>query len=201
MKRILLGLALSLIAAAASADNLTNAIRAQLVQPAVLRGQFEQTKQVVGFKKALRSSGNFLVAQNRGVLWNTQTPFMSQLKLTRTEIVASQDGQIAFRLNASKEPSVRIINSLMFSLLSGNVSELARQFKVAGSSNRQGWKLQLTPLPTGLEKVMSQISLSGDKYVRSIDINETSGDKTHIRFVMQTASQTPLNAKESAQFD
>jgi len=201
MKRILLGLALSLMAAAASADNLTNAIRAQLVQPAVLRGQFEQTKQVVGFKKALRSSGNFLVAQNRGVLWNTQTPFMSQLKLTRTEIVASQDGQIAFRLNASKEPTVRIINSLMFSLLSGNVSELARQFKVAGSSNHQGWKLQLTPLPTGLEKVMSQISLSGDKYVRNIDINETSGDKTHIRFVMQTASQTPLNAKESAQFD
>jgi hypothetical protein len=201
MKHYAIGLLLALSSLGATAADLVSSIHAQLAQPALLRGQFEQSKQVSGFKKTLRSSGDFLVARNRGVLWNTRTPFSSQLRLTRNEIIATQDGQVAFRLSASKEPSVRLINSLMFSLLSGEVGELQKQFRLAGSSNAGGWKLQLTPLQPGLAKVMSQISLSGDKYVRSIDILEASGDKTHIRFLAHSSSQGRPSPQEEALLD
>jgi hypothetical protein len=201
MKKLLITLLLTASCLPAGAADLVNSIRTQLVQPAVLRGQFEQNKLVNGFKKPLRSSGDFLVARNRGVLWNTRAPFSSQLRLTRNEIVATQDGQIAFRLNASKEPSVRMINSLMFSLLSGEVGELQRQFRLSGSSSPTGWKLQLIPLQAGLAKVMSQITLSGDKFVRNIEISEASGDKTRIHFLAQTTTQNRLTPQEDALLD
>jgi outer membrane lipoprotein-sorting protein len=201
MKFLWIALALALGTINASAADLASTVRAQLSQPAVLRGAFEQSKQVAGFSKPLLSSGDFVVARERGVLWNTRTPFASQLKLTRKQIVATQNGQVSFQLSASQEPTVRVINSLMFSLLSGDVGALGQQFKISGSSGAQGWKLVLTPLQPGLSKVMSQITLSGDKYVRRIEIVEASGDITRIRFAAQQASQAPLGAEESAQFD
>jgi len=201
MKRFWLALTLSLCALSSGATGLADAVRAQLAQPAVLRGAFEQSKQVAGFSKPLLSSGDFVVARARGVLWNTRTPFASQLKLTRSQIVATQDGQIAFQLNASKEPAVRTINSLMFSLLSGEIGELARQFTITGTTNPKGWKLVLTPRDSGLGKVMSQITLNGDQYVRHIEIIEASGDRTRIRFLPQTTAPAVLSPQESSQFD
>jgi hypothetical protein len=89
----------------------------------------------------------------------------------------------------------------MFSLLSGDVSQLAHQFKIAGSSSPQGWKLSLLPLQPGLARLMTQVKLSGDKYVRRIEIIEASGDDTRIRFMPQTSAPASLTPEESAQFD
>ena len=41
-------------------------VRARLAKPAVLRGQFEQQKQLQGFRNPLKSSGDFLLLPNSG---------------------------------------------------------------------------------------------------------------------------------------
>jgi Outer membrane lipoprotein carrier protein LolA-like len=184
-----------------AAQDLTTAVRERLVQAPVLRGEFEQHKQVQGFAKPLVSRGSFLVARERGVLWQTRTPFASQLRLTRDEIVATQDGAVAFRLDASKEPSVRVINGLMFSLLNGDLGGLAEYFKMEGSVEGRGWDLQLTPRQAALAKLMSRIELAGDQHVRSIRIDEANGDKTVIRFSAQRSEPAALSPDEAARFD
>lgn len=201
MKRIwLLTLAL-FFSPAYAAQDLAAAVRERLQQVPVLRGEFEQLKQVQGFAKPLVSRGSFVVARERGVLWQTRTPFASQLRLTRDEIVATQNGAVAFRLDAGKEPAVRVINGLMFALLNGDLSGLAEHFKIEGTAEGKVWALQLTPRQAALAKLMSRVELGGDQHVRSIRIDEANGDKTVIRFSAQNSEPAKLTGDEAARFD
>lgn len=190
-------------AAATAADTaaLASAIGSRLAQPAVLRGRFEQTKQVAGFSRPLRSSGDFLVARDHGVLWHTREPFAGELKLTREAIVATQDGQTAFRLSADEEPTVRVINGLMFSLLNGEVDRLAEHFAVDGEAGDAGWELALKPRQPGLAKLLSGVNLQGDRHVRRIVLEEANGDRTEIVFSDQRDTPPTLTADEAARFE
>lgn len=201
MKQIGLGCMLFLLALASHAADLMVDVRSRLGQPAVLRGEFEQSKQVAGFKKALLSKGDFLVARDRGVIWRTREPFASVLKLTPNEIVATQGGEIAFRLSANTEPSVRVINGLMFSMINGDIAALAEQFKIAGSAEAKSWSLTLVPKQAAFAKILTRIELSGDVYVRRIAMDEANGDRTVIQFHKQTPEPAKLSADEVARFD
>ncbi|MDW5416442.1 outer membrane lipoprotein carrier protein LolA [Iodobacter sp. CM08] len=202
MKTILMGLFFATLTLSVQATDLAASVKERLTQPAVLRGYFEQNKQVAGFKKPLISRGDFIVARDKGVLWRTKTPFAGTLRLSRDEIVAKQgDGEVAFRLSASKEPSVRMINGLLFSLLNGDVSSLGELFKIEGSVNGKSWQLLLTPKQAALGKIMRKIALSGDQFVRQIDLDEASGDQTTIRFTAQNTEPAKLSSDEMARFE
>lgn len=201
MRRFLLASAWVLLACTANAADLMADVKSILGQPAVLRGEFEQSKQVAGFKKALVSKGDFLVARERGVIWRTHEPFPSVLKLTPHEIVATQGTETAFRLSASTEPTVRVINGLMFSLLNGDVAALAEQFKIAGTTEPKSWSLTLVPRQAAFSKILTRIELSGDLYVRRIAMDEANGDKTVIQFRRQNPEPVKLSADEAARFD
>ncbi|PZQ15436.1 MAG: hypothetical protein DI564_08890 [Rhodanobacter denitrificans] len=191
------------VAPAPTADTaaLAAAIGSRLAQPAVLRGRFEQTKQVAGFSRPLRSSGDFLVARDHGVLWHTREPFAGELRLTREAIVATQDGETAFRLSADEEPTVRVINGLMFSLLNGEVDRLAEHFTVDGQAGDAGWELALKPRQPGLAKLLSGVNLQGDRHVRRIVLEEANGDRTEIVFSDQRDTPPALTAEETARFE
>ena len=195
---LLMGLVLN---CGAHAADLATDVRSRLAQPAVLRGEFEQAKQVRGFKKQLLSKGDFLVARERGVVWRTREPFASVLKLTPTEIVATQGGDVAFRLSASTEPTVRVINSLMFSLLNGDVTALGEQFTLSGSVDGKSWSLVLVPKQVAFSKILTRVGLSGDAYVRRMVMEEANGDKTVISFHGQRPDPAKLSPEEAQRFD
>lgn len=200
MIRALLFVLLALAAPAFAADDAVALVKAQLLQPEVLRGQFRQSKQIQGFSKPLQSSGDFIVAREHGVLWRTLKPFPGVLKLTRDEIVATQGDAVAFRLSASSEPSVRIINGLMFALLNGDVAALDRQFTIVGSHADSQWKLALTPKQAAFAKLIRSIDLQGDRHVRAIAIAEANGDTTRIEFSDQASDPAQLSADEQQRF-
>ncbi|MES2947862.1 MAG: outer membrane lipoprotein carrier protein LolA [Pseudomonadota bacterium] len=201
MKQIASWFLLLLLALSANAADLMADVRARLGQPTVLRGEFEQSKNVAGFKKALVSKGDFLVARDRGVIWRTREPFAGVLKLTPNEIVATQGGALAFKLSANTEPTVRVINGLMFSLLNGDVAALAEQFKIEGVAEAKSWSLTLVPKQAAFAKILTRIELSGDVYVRRIVMDEANGDRTVIQFHKQTPEPAKLSADEAARFD
>ena len=175
-------------------------IQAMLAKPATLCGHFEQTKNLAGMKKPLLSNGRFCVINGKGVLWRTLQPFPSTLRLTRDEIVNFQGDRVAMRLDASKEPTVRMINSVLFSLLSGDLSQLDTVFVVDGKVTGSSWHVGLNARAPGLAKAIGVISLDGAAYVNTIHMDEASGDKTTIQFSAIQTGDAALQPADAALF-
>ncbi len=175
-------------------------IQAMLAKPKVLCGRFDQIKQLTGMKKALASNGRFCVVAGKGVLWRTLQPFPNTLRLTRDEIVHFQGERVAMRLEAKQEPTVRMINSVLFSLLAGDLAQLETLFEVDGSSDAASWKVALKAREPALAKAVGAIALDGAAYVKNINISEASGDRTAIAFSEIKTGDTAITAQEAALF-
>jgi hypothetical protein len=179
------GMALPALSALAATDEaaLMKGVQARLRQPEWLRGDFEQSKQVSGFKKPVVSRGDFVVARGRGVLWHTRTPFESELRLTRDEIRASQGGATSMRMDAQREPALRLVNEMMFALLGGDIGALSKLFVMDGElAGAAAWKLDLRPRQAAWLQVLQRLALSGDTHVRAVELVEAGGDVTRIAF-------------------
>jgi outer membrane lipoprotein-sorting protein len=203
MKRILTAvLSAALLCAAstpASAAAPIARIQAMLAKPDQLCGRFEQTKQLAGMKKPLVSNGRFCVVAGKGVLWRTLKPFPNTLRLTRDEIVHLQGERVAMRLDASQEPTVRMINGVLFSLLGGDLGQLESLFEVDGSAAADSWKVALKARSPALARAIGTISLDGGAYVRNIHMVEQSGDRTDIVFSDIKTGPGAILPEEAAQ--
>lgn len=182
MKRLFIAAAFALTATVAQATAPIAKIQAMLAKPDQLCGSFSQTKQLAGMKKPLASSGRFCVVAGKGVLWRTLKPFPNTLRLKRDEIVHLQGERVAMRLDASQEPTVRMINGVLFSLLAGDLGQLDALFEVDGSATNDSWKVALKARNAALARAVGAISLEGGAYVRTIHMAEESGDRTDIVF-------------------
>ena len=200
MKRLMMFAALSLAILAARAAAPIPAIQAMLAKPSTMCGRFDQTKHLAGMKKPLVSQGRFCVVAGKGVLWRTLKPFPNTLRLTRDEIVHFQGERVAMRLDARQEPTVRMINSVLFSLLSGELSGLESLFEVEGSADAASWRVTLKARQPALAKAIGAISLDGGAYVRNIHMEDAGGDRTDIVFSDIKTGEGAMQADEASLF-
>ena len=175
-------------------------IQTMLAKPKVLCGRFDQSKQLVGLKKPLTSNGRFCVVADKGVLWRTLQPFPNTLKLTHDEIIQLRGERVALRLDAKQEPTVRMINSVLFALLAGDLAQLEKLFDVDGTAQDNSWSVTLKAREPGLAKAIGSIALDGGVYVKNIVISEAGGDRTHILFSGIQTGDGALTADEAALF-
>ena len=175
-------------------------IQAMLAKPSMMCGRFDQTKQLAGMKKPLASEGRFCVVAGKGVLWRTLKPFPSTLRLTRDEIINYQGDRVAMRLDAKTEPTVRVINNVLFSLLAGDLGQLDSLFDGDGSVDANSWTVALKPRQAALEKAIGTIKLEGGAYVKSIVMSEASGDRTTIVFSAMQTGEAAMTKEEAALF-
>ena len=104
-------------------------VRERLADAPLLRGDFEQIKHLQGFRNPLQSSGHFLLVRDKGAQWDTRQPFPSLTILTRDRLLSKlPDGQTRMTLDGEASPALAAINSLLLSLLAGDVNALAEQF-------------------------------------------------------------------------
>ena len=187
--------ALALLGAAPAAK-----IQSMLAKPKIFCGHFDQTKELVGLKKPVKSSGRFCVVADKGVLWRSERPFANTIKLTRDEIVQLQGERVALRLDAKKEPTVRMINSVLFALLAGDLDQLEKLFEIDGKVDGHSWKATLKARAPALAKAIGAITLDGVEYVNNIVIDESSGDRTRIVFSAIQTGDGAMTVDEAALF-
>jgi hypothetical protein len=155
---------------------------------------------LAGVKKPLLSNGRFCVVADRGVLWRSLQPFANTVRLTRDEIVQMHGERVTMRLNAKQEPTVRLMNSVLFSLLAGDIGALDKLFAVEGNVNKSSWSITLKAREPGLAKAIGAISLDGGAYVTNIAIEEASGDRTRIVFSAIQTGENAMSKDEAALF-
>ncbi len=175
-------------------------IQSMLAKPSVLCGRFDQTKQLTGMKKPLVSTGRFCVVTGKGILWRTLKPFPSTLRLTPDEIVNYQGDRVAMRLDAKQEPTVRMINSVLFSLLAGDLLQLTTLFEIDSKVEAATWQVALKARSPALAKAIGTISLNGGAYVKSMTMKEAGGDQTTVIFSGIQTGESALQAEEAALF-
>jgi len=176
-------------------------IHQRLQASPVLKGEFEQTKTLKGFRNPLVSHGEFLVARGQGVWWHTQQPFESTLVVTKTRLFTrNADGSANNLMDAQAEPGVKQVNELIFSLLAADLDVLADKFSVVAQAvGANGWTLTLTPRDANIAKFLVRATLAGERDVQTVRIEEARGDATQIRFEHQVPSPA-LTPDEAARF-
>ena len=206
MKKLMMTMVLAAVAGMAGAAGESRAavpvakIQAMLAKPKVMCGRFDQSKQLAGMKKPLAANGRFCVVQDKGVLWRTLQPFPNTLRLTKDEIVHYQGDRVAMRLDAKSEPTVRMINRVLFSLLAGDLAQLETLFDVDGTVGTDRWDVTLKAKEPALAKAIGTIRLDGGKYVDNIVISEASGDRTSIVFSNIQNGEAALQPDEAKLF-
>ncbi|MGH8525711.1 MAG: outer membrane lipoprotein carrier protein LolA [Gammaproteobacteria bacterium] len=175
-------------------------IQSMLAKAKVLCGRFDQRKQLAGLKKPLAANGRFCVVADKGVLWRTLHPFPNTVRLTRDEIVHLQGDRVATRLDAKQEPAVRMINSVLFALLAGDLGQIEQWFEVDGAIHDYGWSVSLKPREPALAKAICSVALDGDAYVKNITISEAGGDRTSIVFSKIHTGDAAMSVDEAALF-
>ncbi|RZA19995.1 MAG: outer membrane lipoprotein carrier protein LolA [Lysobacteraceae bacterium] len=177
-------------------------VRARLAKPAVLRGQFEQEKQLHGFRNPLKSSGDFLLLRDRGIAWNTRAPFASSTRLTRKRLLATMpDGSTQVLVDAGASPGMAAVNALLMALVAGDLDALSTRFTLKETLRGDaGWSLALQPRDAALKRAFVSIVLEGDRYVRAVEIVEPGGDRTRIRFAA-VREAPPATRAEASQLD
>jgi hypothetical protein len=186
---------------AAPEGDVVKLVQQHLQSAPVLKGEFEQTKTLKGFRNPLVSHGEFLVARGQGVWWHTQQPFETTLVVTRTRLFTRRaDGSADNLLDAQAEPGMRQVNELIFSLLAADLDALADKFTaVAQPVGAAGWTLTLTPRDPNIAKFLVRATLTGERDVQTVRIEEARGDATQIRFSHQVPAPA-LTADEAARF-
>lgn len=167
----------------------------RLDQSEVVRGDFEQTKAIKGFKKPLVSRGEFVIARGRGIQWVTLTPFPSTLLVTRDRLTTVTPGSTQ-QIDVRQEPGLRAVNDLLMAVLGGDMKALNAKFQVEGAlQGSQGWRMTLVPRDAALSRFVVRIEMEGDRHVQLVRMSEASGDENRIRFTRQ--AHTGLSPVES----
>ena len=201
MSVLVLAVAGVVVLPATAADTLAQ-VRAQVAQVPVLRGEFAQEKQVAGFKNPLRSNGRFLLARDKGVLWTTTAPFPSEIVITQDRILSRQrDGSRRVEVDGKQQPGLRSVNAMMFALMSGDMKALTSTFDVKEEPAAHGWKMTLVPRSRQLAQAFTSVRLSGDRYVREVELREANGDLTRLRFSGMSEAPATLSRDEAIRFE
>jgi hypothetical protein len=186
-------------ARAQAAPELLADISRRLENPAVLRGEFEQTKTIKGFKRPLVSRGTFVLASGKGVLWVTAQPFASTVVVTRERLLTLGESGASRQIDTRQEPGLWAVNDMLMALLAGDVKALAERFQAEGTlQGAQGWRLALKPRDAALAGFITRIELEGSRHVDSVNLHEASGDASRIRFFNHAASS--LSPAEAGRF-
>lgn len=185
----------------AAAHELLAQVRQRVYNAPVVRGGFEQLKSVKGFKQPLRSSGDFIVARGKGIVWHVQQPFESVLVVKPDSLQSrGSDGKVTMQMRAQDEPVLRTVNAMLFAVMSANLAELAQHFEVTGQVNSKSWTLHLVPRDPTLAQWLSAVDLQGNQFVQEVKLQEVRGDASMIR-ILSPGAENALRPQDAAQFE
>ncbi|ANJ92732.1 LolA family protein [Serratia plymuthica] len=190
----------ALFSLSAQAVTLTE-LQQRFGQQPVLRAEFEQQRSISGMAKPLKSSGELLISQQKGLWWSQQKPFPLTLLLDDKRMVQTLAGQPPQVVTVDNNPQMFQFNHLLTALFHADSQALEQNFALQFSDlGRNKWRLILTPKTTPLDRLFKRITLNGEQFLETIDIDDMQSDATHIRFFNQRTAPQELTVDEQQRF-
>ena len=156
--------------------NVFNTTFANLAEKPIIKGNFIQEKYLNRLDRSLISSGNFIIAVEQGMVWETLQPFPSTMILGRNFIMQSRpDGRKSI-LSAQGNETFTHMADVISVVFSGQSQGLLENFKVYFLGGISNWNMGLLPRDSVFTAFVTKITMSGDSAIRSIRLFEQNGD-------------------------
>ena len=196
MRRLIaLAALLCAFAARAQAPALVDDILGHLAKHSQVRAEFTQTRENPALAEPQISKGDLLFAIGHGMVWHTRDPFDDSLVLTAgdTSRIDAQGKLVRVR---DGNRGVSQVSGMLQSLLAGKSDEATRQFAITADGSAQRWTLHFVPRQARMARVLAGITLKGDDFLQSIEVDLASGERTVIAFA-NTRDAGPLTLLEA----
>lgn len=167
----------------------------------VLRGTFVQHKHLAQLEHALVSSGHYVVARGRGLLWQVEKPVHSTLVITPKALTERSNGQQTAHISARQQPALGAVASILLAVFQGNTGQLSRYFDIHRASDDAAEdKLTLTPRTDAVRRFIKRLTIRGGDTIRHIRIDQPGGDYNVIDLEPSHDSSNTLTADERRAF-
>ncbi|GHV28176.1 hypothetical protein AGMMS4952_11210 [Spirochaetia bacterium] len=152
-----------------------------------VRGSFVQTKTISRLNRSLVSQGNFIIAADMGMVWETLTPFPSTLAAGRDYLVQSTPSGTKTRLGARGNETFLRFSDTISAVFSGNAQKLLDNFTVCFTESGDVWTMGLVPSEKAIRSFAARIIMSGEAspghaLIRTVILYEQNGDS--IRYTL-----------------
>lgn len=189
---------LLLLSAAVQAVTLDD-LQQRFASQAVVRADFSQLREIKGMAP-LKSSGELLIAQDKGLWWHQARPFPLTLVLDDQRMMQVMNGQAPQIVTAESNPQMFQFNHLLRALFRADRQVLEQNFALDFQDRGQGkWQLALTPKTSPLDKLFNTITLQGAAWLDVIKLDDRQGDKTAITLSNQRVTDS-LSPEEQQRF-
>jgi hypothetical protein len=188
-------------------DAALDRVRKNLEEASVLRTNFEQTKTMRALKKPLILSGRLVFSKSHGILWVIDSPFQRRYVLGEASVAEiAEDGTRRERASADL-PGFSRAARIFRAILNGDARTLEDSFEVcvktpapAEGASPGSWEVTLIPKEDSLVRFLSEMRISGSRFVENLTIEEALGDRSEIRFT-GTRGDASLSEDERALFE
>jgi len=154
----------------------------KLRQHPVVKGEFEQLRNLAGIPRPIRSRGRFIYWRDHGLYWETNEPISQAATFTPNAIIHWQSATNLQQTERNSSPIQKQISRILLAVFGGDIKSLEQLFESRWSSGSKIWTVDLIPSIAAVKQVVEKISLSGEDYVNNLSLVASNGDATHIQF-------------------
>ena len=156
-------------------EELLDSIAARLAVSDRVTGSFEQARDVSFLSRPLTATGTFTIDANGQLSWLVEAPVRSLMEVKGGTV--SLDGRVV------DDPGTgEFMAMILTAFMQRDLAPVADQFEVTGESGDPFWQLGLIPRNFLWRRVITDVELDGDAYLRTVTINEPDGSATRINF-------------------
>lgn len=183
-------------AAHAQTTTLTDDVLGHLAKHPQVRAEFTQSRENPALAEPQLSHGDLLFVIGHGMVWHTRDPFEDTLVFTSGD-TSRLNAQGKLERVRDGNRGVSQVSGMLQSLLAGKSDEAMRQFTITAEGTAATWALHFVPRQARVAKVLAGITLKGDDYLQSIEVNLANGERTLITFARtrDADSLTPVESK------
>ena len=162
------------------ADQLEDVYKRISAHP-VTKGEFTQEQYIKVANRSLISRGNFVMAADKGVIFEIAEPFPSSMVVTEDKLVQTLSGNVVAVMDGKENAMFKNIAKIIHSVFSNDVQALRDNFQVSVTGGPKGL-VELVPKDPLLSMLFLKITLAVGDSIDSVSVIETGGNWVNYNF-------------------
>ena len=162
------------------ADQLEDVYKRISAHP-VTKGEFTQEQYIKVANRSLISRGNFVMAADKGVIFEIAEPFPSSMVVTEDKLVQTFSGNVVAVMDGKENAMFKNIAKIIHSVFSNDVQVLKDNFQVSVTGGPKD-VVELVPKDPLLSMMFLKITLAVGDSIDSVSVIETGGNWVNYNF-------------------